>query len=76
MNSKSGKTSNPPVLTLSLTDEINLWKGEKSVALSNVSIFYTWIKIKKSYNNNKFKIAAPKWIIFYIRYSRLFWIYL
>ena len=24
MNSKSGKSSNPPVLTLGLTDEINL----------------------------------------------------
>ena len=33
--------------------------GEKVIALSNLSICYTWKKIKSSYNNNKFKIYAP-----------------
>ena len=28
---------------------------------SNLSIYYTWKKIKSSYNNNKFKISAPTW---------------
>ena len=35
--------------------------GEKVIALSNLSICYTWKKIKSSYNNNKFKIYAPAW---------------
>ena len=29
------------------------------MALSNLSIYYTWENIKSSYNNNKFKISAP-----------------
>ena len=28
---------------------------------SNLSIYYTWKNILKSYNNNKFKISAPTW---------------
>ena len=35
--------------------------GEKDTALSNLSMYYTWKNIKSSYNNNKFKIAAPTW---------------
>ena len=34
----------------------------KNVALSNLSIHFTWKNIKKSYKNNKFKISAPTWI--------------
>ena len=34
-------------------------KGEKIIALSSLSIYYTWKNIKSSYNNNKFKISAP-----------------
>ena len=33
--------------------------SDKSVALSNLSIYYTWKNIKISYKNNKFKISAP-----------------
>ena len=40
---------------------LDLRRGEKSIALSNLSSYYTWKKIKNSYNNNKFKISAPKW---------------
>ena len=36
-------------------------RGENSIALSNLSIYYTWKNIKRSYNNNKFKISAPTW---------------
>ena len=32
---------------------------KKSVALSNLSIYYTWKNVKSSYKNNKFKISAP-----------------
>ena len=36
-------------------------RGENRIALSNLSIYYTWKNIKSSYNNNKFKISAPIW---------------
>ena len=62
MNSENSKTSKPHVLTLKLTKKLNLRLGEKIIALSNLSIHYTWRNIKSSYNNNKFKIPAPKWI--------------
>ena len=46
---------------LNLTDKKDLRRGRKSIALSNLSIYYTWKNIKKSYNNNKFKISTPTW---------------
>ena len=33
---------------------------KKNMALVNLSIYYTWKKIKSEYNN-KFKISAPTW---------------
>ena len=35
--------------------------GENVIALSNLTIYYTWKNIKSSCNNNKFKISAPTW---------------
>ena len=61
MNSENSKTSKRHVLTLKLTNKLNLRIGEKVIALSNLSIYYTWRNIKTSYNNNKFKISAPTW---------------
>ena len=61
MNSENSRTSEYHVLVLNLTDKIDLRKGQKTVALSNLSIYYTWKNIKSSYNNNKFKISAPTW---------------
>ena len=55
MNSENSKTSEPHVLILKLTDKLDLRRGEKSITLSNLSIYYTWKNIKSSYNNNKFK---------------------
>ena len=48
MNSENKETSKPHVLILSLTDEVHLRRGKKSVALSNLSIYYTWKNIKNS----------------------------
>ena len=31
------------------------------MALTNLSIYYTWKNIKTKYNNNKLKISAPTW---------------
>ena len=61
MNSENSITSKYHVLTLKLTDKLDLRRGQKTVALSNLSIYYTWKNIKSSYNNNKFKISAPTW---------------
>ena len=61
MNSENSKTSKPHVLILKLTNKLDLRMGQKFIALSNLSIYYTWKNIKSSYNNNKFKISAPTW---------------
>ena len=41
--------------------KLDLRIGEKVIALSNLSIYYTWKNIQSSYKNNKFKISAPTW---------------
>ena len=46
---------------LKLADKLDLRRGQKSVALTNLSICYTWKNIKSSYNNNTFQISAPTW---------------
>ena len=61
MNSENSKTPKPHVLILKLTNKLDLRIGEKVIALSNLSIYYTWKNMKSSYNNNKFKISAPTW---------------
>ena len=61
INSENSKTFEPHILILKLTDKLDLRRGEKIIALSNLSIYYTWKNIKSSYNNNKFKIPAPTW---------------
>ena len=61
MNSENSKTSKPHVLILKFTDKLDLRRGETSIALSNLNIYYTWKNIKTTYNNNKFKISAPTW---------------
>ena len=61
MNSDKSKTFESHVLILKLTDKLDLRRGERSIALSNLSIYYTWNNIKSSNNNNKFKISAPTW---------------
>ena len=61
MNSVNSRNSEYHVLVLKLTDKLDLRRGQKSVALSNLSIYDTWKNVKSSYNNNKFKIPAPTW---------------
>ena len=61
MNSKNSETSGCYRLLLKLTDKLNLKRSDKYVALSYLSIYYTWTNIKKSYKNNKFKVSAPTW---------------
>ena len=61
MNSENSKTSKQRVLKLKLTSKLDLRLDEKIIALSNISIYYTWRNIKSSYKNNKLKILAPTW---------------
>ena len=56
VNSENSKASKPHVFKLKLTSKL-----EKLIALSNLSVYYTWKSIKSSYNNNNFKISAPTW---------------
>ena len=61
MDSENSRTLEYHVLVLKLTDKLDLRRGQKTVALSNLSFYYTWKNVKNSYNNNKFKISAPTW---------------
>ena len=80
MNSENNRTLKPHILILELTNKIDLRMGEKVIALSNLSIYYTWKNIKSSCNNNKFKISGPTWNdefeltdgSYSVSYSRLF----
>ena len=55
MNSENSETSELYILILKLTDKLDLRADEKSIALSNLSIYHKWKKIKSSYINSKFK---------------------
>ena len=59
MNSENSKTSEPHILKLKLADKLDLRLDKKVIALSSLSIYYTWNNIKSSCNNNKFKILSP-----------------
>ena len=61
MNSKNSKTDEKHRFVLNLSERINLKNPQKQIALSNLSIYYTWKNIKKEYKNGKFKITAPTW---------------
>ena len=61
MNSENSRTSEYHILLLKLVDKLDLREDHKTVALSNLSIYYAWRNIKSSYKNNKFKISAPTW---------------
>ena len=42
MNSENNRTSEYHVFVLRLTDKVDLRRGQKTVALSNISIYHTW----------------------------------
>ena len=55
MNSENSKISDPHRLLLNLSDKINLRSKDEYVDLSNLSIYYTWENIKKSYKKKNLK---------------------
>ena len=61
MNSSNSKICDTLGLLPNILDKINLKRSDKYAALSNISIYYIWKNIKKSYKNNKFKISARAW---------------
>ena len=61
INTENSKTSEPHKFRVNLTSKLNLKNPNKSIALANLSIYYTCKNIKSEYNNNKFKISAPTW---------------
>ena len=58
MNAENSKANEPHRFKLHLTYKINLKNPNKIMVLANLSIYYTWKKIKLEYNNNK---SAPTW---------------
>ena len=48
MNSENSKTFKLHVLILKLTNKLDLKIGEKTITLSNLSIYYKWKNIKSS----------------------------
>ena len=64
MNSENSKTSKPHVLILKRTNKLDIRIGEKVIALSNLSIYYTWKNINLTINlkylhqtwNDKFEL--------------------
>ena len=63
MNSENSETSDPHRLLLNLTDKIDLRRKEKYIALSNLSIYYTWKNTKKPYKNNKFGVKNLNYLM-------------
>ena len=61
MNSENSKTFNPYDLLIIISVKVNLKRSDRYVPLSNLSLYYTWKSIKRSYKNNKLKISAPTW---------------
>ena len=79
----NSKISHRHRLLLNVTVKINLKRNYRYVALSNLSVCYTWKNREKSYMNNKFKKISSNmewrvwitwWIIFCVRFSILFWV--
>ena len=60
MNTVISKKSEPSRFKYYFTNKLNL-KNNKTIALTNFSIYYTWKNIKSEYQNNKFKIHGPTW---------------
>ena len=48
MNSENSKICRSHILVLKLTNKLDLRIGEKTIELSNLSIYYTWRNVKNS----------------------------
>ena len=59
MNTENSETNKSNKVFHEFTEKLNLKNPIKNMALSNLSIYYTWRNIKSACSNNKFKISAP-----------------
>ena len=66
MNSENSKTLDPHRLLLNLSDKINSRWSDEYVSLPNLSIYYTWTNIKRSYKNDKYESYLPDHILYQI----------
>ena len=68
MNSRNSKKCDLQRLLLNLPDKINLKTSDKYVALSNLSIYHIWKKIKKSYKtiNSKYQLQRRMKFLSYL----------
>ena len=60
INTENSKTSEPHRFRLHFTNKLDL-RSRKTIALANLSIYYTRENIKSKYKTNKFKISDPIW---------------
>ena len=60
MNTKNSKTSESNRFRLYFTDKLDL-RGNKTIALANLSIYYTWQNVTSEYKNNKFRLNGLTW---------------
>ena len=62
MNTENSKTNESNKFIYQFTYKLNIKNpNNKNIGSVNLSIYYTWKKIKSVYSNNKFKISAPTW---------------
>ena len=60
INTENNKTNESNRFRYYFTDKLNL-KNNKTIALANLAIYFTWKNVKSEYKNNKVKITAPAW---------------
>ena len=58
INTSNSATNKSNEFLYKFIEKLDLKNPNKTMALANVSIYYTRKNIKSSYNNNKFKISA------------------
>ena len=63
MNTANSKTKHSNKFVYNIIDKLNLKNPNKSIALANLSIYYTWKNIKSDYNTNKIKYQHPHGMI-------------
>ena len=60
-NAENSKTNELHKFVRNLSKRLDLRTSNKHVVLQNLSIHYTWKRIRKQYKNNNLKIIAPTW---------------
>ena len=59
-STENSKSKDPNRFRIYFTDKIDL-RGNKKIALSDLSIHYNWQNIKEQYNNYEFRLSGLTW---------------